>query len=202
MTSRHFSAVLSTLASACLAIPIAYADVYTWTDPSGRVNVSNLPPPEGTRVTNVVRENPPTPAQLEARREAARLAEVQALTERVRQLEYEVESSARQPAIAMAPPVAYAPPIAVPQIVQYVEQAAPQPQYVANAPMMNPWGVNSWCDPTWISCSGAWLGPQLYPAFPAIVVRTGNFKRGSGGHGPRAVVNPRPVNPPPPGRKR
>jgi hypothetical protein len=97
----------------------------------------------------------------------------------------------------------YAPPLAAPQIVQYVEQAAPQPQYVASAPMLNPWNVNPWCDPMWISCNNAWLGPQLYPALPAIVVRTGNFKRGAGaGHGQRPVVNPRPVNPPHNGRKR
>ena len=36
----------------------AQAAIYTWTDASGRVNVSNLAPPEGTRVTSVVPESP------------------------------------------------------------------------------------------------------------------------------------------------
>ena len=37
------------LAAAC-ALPRAHADIYTWTDESGRVNISNLAPPEGARV--------------------------------------------------------------------------------------------------------------------------------------------------------
>ena len=38
------------LAFAC-GLPVAHADIYTWTDESGRVNISNLTPPDGARVT-------------------------------------------------------------------------------------------------------------------------------------------------------
>ena len=67
----------------------AHADLYTWVDASGGVNVSNLAPPEGVRITNVI---PASPTATHDAREAARDAEVQALTKRVRQLEDEVES--------------------------------------------------------------------------------------------------------------
>ena len=38
--------------------PGARADIYTWTDAGGRVNISNLAPPEGARVTSVLHETP------------------------------------------------------------------------------------------------------------------------------------------------
>jgi len=69
----------------------AHADIYTWVDLSGIVNVSNLAPPENVRVTNVIHASAPktrTPA--DAVRDPARDAELHALTERVRQLEDEV----------------------------------------------------------------------------------------------------------------
>ena len=69
----------------------AYADIYTWVDASGVVNVSNLAPPENVRVTNVIHASAPKiTTRDDANRDAARHAEVQALTERVRQLENEV----------------------------------------------------------------------------------------------------------------
>ena len=39
--------VVPLLLVGALAVPPAQADVYTWTDPSGRLNVSNIAPPEG-----------------------------------------------------------------------------------------------------------------------------------------------------------
>ena len=61
-------------AVACgLGVELAHADIYTWVDPTGRVNVSNLPPPEGVRVTSVTLEIPQKVAvRTDAARDAAR----------------------------------------------------------------------------------------------------------------------------------
>ena len=37
---------------------LAHADIFTWVDSSGQVNVSNLDPPAGVVVTNVIRDTP------------------------------------------------------------------------------------------------------------------------------------------------
>src|SRR5262249_2240887 len=87
------------------ASSLCYADIYTWTDANGRVNISNLAPPEGVRVTNVMRETPRTQAQIEAAQEAARRAEVQALSDRVRQLEAEAEMSRRPMSVPVPVPI-------------------------------------------------------------------------------------------------
>src|SRR5690349_18536779 len=74
--------VIATLLVCALQSPIAHADIYTWVDSAGRTNVSNLEPPEGARVTNVVREKPPTPSEAAAR-EAQRRKELTALEDQV-----------------------------------------------------------------------------------------------------------------------
>jgi hypothetical protein len=59
---------------------------------NGRSPVSNLDPPDGVRVINVIHVSvPKTMAH-----DAARDVEVQALTERVRQVEDEIEAAQRQ----------------------------------------------------------------------------------------------------------
>jgi len=65
-----------------LSAGAAQADIYTWTDKNGVVNVSNLPPPEGVRPTRVTHEAPKDPAREAAAREAAHLAELRALVAR------------------------------------------------------------------------------------------------------------------------
>jgi hypothetical protein len=71
----------------------AHADVYTWVDASGGVTVSNLAPPEGVRVTNVIHASAPkTTIRDDDAHDAARAAEAQALGARVRQLEDAVQS--------------------------------------------------------------------------------------------------------------
>ena len=45
--------VLVALLVGALGSQLARADIYTWVDTSGTVNVSNIAPPEGTRVTIV-----------------------------------------------------------------------------------------------------------------------------------------------------
>ena len=48
--ARQLSLDLALLACA-LGLPCAQADVYTWVDASGNVNVSTLTPPEDARIT-------------------------------------------------------------------------------------------------------------------------------------------------------
>src|ERR1700693_2583337 len=89
MLTRLLRATLLVVLAGTFGLQPAHADLYTWVDTSGGVNVSNLAPPEGVRITNVT---PASPNATHDAREAARDAEVQALTTRVRQLEAEVES--------------------------------------------------------------------------------------------------------------
>lgn len=137
-----------------LGASLAHADVYTWTDKSGRLNVSNIAPPEGVHVSNVVHEDPPPP-EVVAARNAARTAELATLTERVAQLQDEVERARQAP----PPPMRVVTP---PPVVQYVFNTAPPP--VQYAPPQPAYGGG--CDPTWFGCAFG------YPAFgyPASVV--------------------------------
>ena len=115
------------LAGACV-VQLAHADIYTWTDESGRVNVSNLAPPEGARVTKVIHESAGKPvARSDAARDALRDAEMRVLAERVKQLQDEVEFAKRP---APAPVIVQAAP-AAPPIIQYITLA---PQYPAAPP--------------------------------------------------------------------
>ncbi|MGH8712546.1 MAG: DUF4124 domain-containing protein [Casimicrobiaceae bacterium] len=147
------------------ALPLAHADIYTWVDAAGSINVGNIAPPKDGRVVKVTHANAPeTAARIDAAREAARRAETQALEERVRQLEREVASAKRQ----APPPVAYrdvtaSPPprYRAPPPVQYAVVATP-PAYGG-------------CDPGWMGC-GSWWSPAIYPA-SVIVLRTPGFRR-------------------------
>ena len=95
------------LAACILAVDCAHADVYAWVDANGGVTLSDLPPPAGVRVVSVVKETTPASARPDrsAVRESAHRAEVQALSDRVRQLERQVELATYQP----PPVVQYAP---------------------------------------------------------------------------------------------
>lgn len=137
----------------------ARADIYTWVDAKGTVNMSNVAPPEGVHVTKVTQDSPPMvlPAR-DLAAEAARQAEVQALAARVMQLEYEAEFSRRQ--VAAMP--AYVPP--TPMF---------GPQYMPDPPQYANYG----CDPTWQQCGGAW-SPWFTPA-TVFVVGPPGFRRPS-----------------------
>jgi len=169
----------------------AHADIYTWTDASGRVNVSNLSPPSDARVTHVVHEiSPPAPTVNDSQREAAGQAEVRALSERVQQLEAEA-SGARS---AAPPDFAYARvPVPPPSIQYNVTMLPPAPQYNTDAQAPQ---ENSACDPTWTSCM-PWWGANFYPA-PFVIVRTPAFHRSPGFrgehpfHGQHHVMAPSP----------
>jgi hypothetical protein len=78
-----------------LGLRSAHADIYTWVDASGSINVSNLTPPDDVRMIRVMHENPRPAATDPAADDPARQA--QALAARVKQLEREVELSKRAP---------------------------------------------------------------------------------------------------------
>jgi hypothetical protein len=147
-----------------LAAPLALADVYTWKDPSGRLNVSNIAPPEGVHVESVVHENPPKPSQKSAlaARDAAHAADVQTLNERVAQLEDEVERAKQQPPL---PPVVYRPAPSAPPVQVTVNVMPPAPTPVSAPAYAPPYPIYSgypypgypglpydYCDPTIFGC--------------------------------------------------
>jgi hypothetical protein len=140
-----------------LAAQVARAEIYTWVDASGTINVSNLTPPEGAHVTKVAQDSPPrVETTRDAAADAARHAELQALAERVRHLEYEAEFSRRQ----------------LQSVADYAASvAAPVPQYVVAAPQA---AAND-CDPTWMQC-GAWWAPGVSPTI-FVVASPSGFRR-------------------------
>src|SRR4030095_2612299 len=158
MTHKHLLVVALSWVLLCASgLRHARADIYTWSDGAGRVNVSNLAPPDGVQVTKVVPETPPpapphpvTPVDTLSRTEAL------ALAERVRQLEYDVELAKRQ-----TPPPIYYPAVPTPAPVQY---AVASVQY---GPEFSP-PVSYGCDPSWFGCAGLW-GPGFYPAGVVIL---------------------------------
>lgn len=154
------SAAACTLAAGVLLAAPAHADVYTWTDATGRVNVSNLPPPKGAREVQVVKPDPDATARIEAaqrasarkaqaERDAAQQAEVQALKARVADLERGVLQARAAPQVVLAPP-APAPVI--------VNVTPPLADDVAPLPLWN-------C--AWIGCGWPAVVSAL-PAFPVL----------------------------------
>jgi len=93
---------------AWLALPtICSAEIYSWVDSTGVVTYSNLPPPNGVRVTNVMHEEP---LSSQASADAAHRAEVSALNDRIRLLELQTGRQQREiadyPGIVPAPEAA------------------------------------------------------------------------------------------------
>jgi hypothetical protein len=163
-------------------LQLARADIYTWVDPSGTVNVSNLAPPEGVRVNKVIRESAPnTRARDDAARDAARQAEVQALAERVRQLQDEVDRARRQ--VPMQADYRAIPPPVVPY---QVEPAPPPAQYAADVAPSTTIG----CDLAWMGCGLGW-GQVISPA-SFVVLRTTGFRHFSMVHGGHHFAAQRP----------
>ena len=178
----------SLAAAFMLGPPPAYADIYTWVDPAtGALNVSNLTPPDGARVLKVVHTND----------DPAAATNTQALADRVRQLENEIDMARNQPPPYVpppAPPVVYAPP--APPVIQYFVEAPPTMQYAANqAPP-----ANQWCDTNWSDCGyGNGIGYGWWPYYPStvVVVNGSNFKRFKPGNNfPIQRPRPTPFNPP------
>ena len=163
--SRRWIAVCFAWAAA--ASP-ALADMFTWVDKTGITHVSNLPPPDDVRVTKVARAAPKDPAR-EAAREAARIAEMRALRERVDELSKEVEQARDvPPPYAAAPLMAFAPPAApAPTVVVTVINQPSQPE-----------AAPSQCDYTLGGC-GVGFFPGYAGFFPGYANYGPPFQRGS-----------------------
>ena len=174
MLKRFLRSALPSVLACTFAPQLAYADIYTWVDTSGAINVSNLAPLEGVRVTRVVHESAPQiAAYANAARDAAHQAELQVLSERVRQLESEVQLAARQ-----APPqIQYAVIPAPPVVLYVVEPAAPR--------------VSAGCDSAWTNC-GSWWNSGFFPA-GSVVLLAPNFRRSPAFHGTHHGPPQRPV---------
>jgi hypothetical protein len=185
MGTSPLRALLPALLAGTFGLQLAHADIYTWVDASGSINVSNLAPPEGVRVASVMHESAPAiAARAEAAREAARQAEVQALAERVRQLE-DIELAKSQ----AQPPADYRA-IPPPPVIQYVVVPPPAPYAINPAPP-----ANTGCDPAWIDC-GLWGFPGIYPT-SVFLLRAPNFRHFHpvrGGH--QFAVQPPPMRSP------
>lgn len=154
MLTRLLLASLPVVLAGTFGLQLAHADIYMWVDASGTINVSNLPPPDGVSVTKVTHESaPPTPPRDEAARAAANEAEVQALEERVGQLENELERARRQP----APPLVYSA-VPAPPIAPYATDLAPPV-----VPYSFDFAPTAGCDATVIDCGPGWA-PGFYPA--------------------------------------
>lgn len=87
----------------------AGAEIYGWVDTDGSFTYSNLPPPKGARVTDVIPEA--APATRIPSSEMTRQAELAALQDRIRLLELE-RDHARPQVVDFPPPPQYAPPLA------------------------------------------------------------------------------------------
>jgi len=168
MRTRFLRASLPALLAGTVGLQLAHADIYTWVDASGAVNVSNLAPAESAHVTSIIHASAPATAARDAAvRDAAHQADVQALADRVRQLEDEVQFAGRQ----VPPQVEYRA-VPAPPIIQYVINQMPPPvQYPTNAPT----AAYTGCDSTWIECE-LWPSPGIYPA-SVILLRAPNARR-------------------------
>lgn len=179
--------------SCALGISVARADIYTWTDAAGHVNISNLTPPDGARVTSVLRETPkPVAPRPEPSVDAAVQANMLVLAERVRQLEREVDRANQQ---SPPPPIYVAAPAPAQPGIQYSYAMDPQPP----APS---YGYG--CDPSWTGCGyGYGWSPFGYPA-SVVVLRSPGLHRPRGFHGMRGMAVQQPGRPPgrPPGGMR
>jgi hypothetical protein len=175
MGTRLLRASLPAILAATFGLQPAHADIYTWVDASGSINVSNLAPPDGVRVASVVHESAPAIA---ARAEAARQAEVQAVAERVRQLE-DLELARSQ----APPPLDYRAIPPPPPMIQYV--VIPPPGQYADNPAPP---ANTGCDPGWFDC-GLWGIPGFYPT-SVFLLRAPNFRHIHPVRGGHASVRP------------
>lgn len=187
MAKRVLAAAIPAALVGTFGLQGASADIYTWVDAKGTINVSNVAPPTDVRITNVTRDGTPTrAAPSEAAAEAARIAEVQALAERVRQLEQEVETARRQAEewdYRAASPLAPMPYVAIgtpPPVVQY--------QVVQSPP------ASAGCDAGWAGCAPWGWGPVVYPT-TVILLHAPSFHRHRLPHGGTLPPSFGPVRP-------
>jgi hypothetical protein len=130
----------------------AHGDIYTWVDGEGRTHASNLPPPDhvAAKAIKVARSQPRSEAELQR--------EVDALAERLRRLEHDLQ----QAAALSVPPV---PPMPVVQVPQYVPVPFAVPAPAPYLPIVER-EFEPPCNPTWAGCYGSWG----FAPIPTIVV--------------------------------
>jgi hypothetical protein len=151
--------------AAALAAP-AFADIYTWTDASGRVNISNVEPPQDVHPRRIA-QTPAQKKESDAARAAAQASEVESLKARVAELESEVErtqqqESAAPPAYALATPAA-------PRVVVVTPPAPPPITYAAPPDVAR-------CDPLVFGC------PAFGYPVNVVVIKQPRFHRRDGFH--------------------
>jgi hypothetical protein len=86
-------ALITALLAAAFSTVTSAQQIYGWTDSNGVVTYSNLPPPKGVKVTDII---PDTPLSPQAVQDAARRSEISALNDRIRLLEFEQARSKRE----------------------------------------------------------------------------------------------------------
>src|SRR4051812_16249454 len=152
MSSRLLTTIVPVMAVCAFALRDANADIYAWTDQSGNMTLSDVPPPKGVRVLEVVSEPPPgTAARSETyapRNSAHDAHDVRILAERVRVLERQVDLASSEQAASAA---------------QYQAAPSPQPTYG--------------CQRVWADCWWWWTrAPYVYsPIWDAVTVSAAGF---------------------------
>jgi Domain of unknown function (DUF4124) len=177
----------------------ARADIYTWTDAEGRLNVSNLEPPAGVKVTKVEpsapAKPPPSPEAVHAKAQADAIS---ALSDQVAALKDQLateddlggqgagHASARARRASLWGPAAYADNGGFAQAATYAAPIYVTPmQTWVETNYTTPVASAGGCDPSWLGCSFGTSG---------VVVL--NASDGNGGHG-----HPQPPMPPPQGQR-
>ena len=166
--------------------PCARADIYTWTDAAGQVNVSNLTPPPDAHVTSVFHTSPEDAAREQAARDAAQQNQLAALTAQVQQLQYEVAAAQRQPA---ADPAYWTAP-AAPDYQDAVDSPVPQVYYDDDMAQQ----AASGCDASWNGC-GVWTLPFFYPASVVVIAPPGRRRQPPSHRNPGYPKGPPPTRP-------
>jgi uncharacterized protein DUF4124 len=182
MRSIRSAGVVGLALGAALAAP-AHADIFTWTDASGRTNISNVEPPKDVHARRIVQKDLPKKRSDDGARAAAQATEVQALQDRVAELETEVDDARRRAsAAAYRAPVPAAPPVVV--VAPPPAAYAPAPSAYAEAP------DSVACDPLMFGCPAFGYPAFAYPV-NVVVLKNGRrfhrFERPRLDHRVRAV---------------
>ncbi len=162
LTPSPIALRLGILVAALSIFGPASAEIYGWVDTDGSFTYSNLPPPKGARVTDVIPEAPPPSRNPGS--ESSRQTEIAALNERIRQIEFERDRAQRLL-------------VDVPPPSQYV----PAPAFSGNGYV---------CDATDVDCGGYNVPYVAYGAAP-IYYYGGRYGYGARGYYHGATVRGR-----------
>jgi hypothetical protein len=128
-------AALLVVAGGLTCAPVG-AEIVGWVDDSGNVTYTNMTPPRGAKVVDRIAEDPPDPrAKVPA--DAAAQAQLQALNDRVRDLELQLRQGSPPPPSPWDQPAYAPPPVAL---------------------------AGSGCDAAFYDCN-LWSGPPVYTLY-------------------------------------